>query len=484
MNRFRRSVLPLLCLAGLAAATAFSCATFEGIMLGMKSDPDLIDRGVAAWNEGGPDAGYKYWARIKSAETRNQYLGYIDNMKAGTKRLDEASALKTDDYDALLSAYGELKKVQFPSTLKVDKFRARVITLRARAEEVAEGKVRALVNAGNLALAKETATAAMDVIDGSDRLAGLVREIDAKYAWKAETEAKARQVEADADASLESARKEADQNKKVEAYKRAVAGFANAEALLGDIGQKEVAFAGSSDADRRRLRKKGQDASIEMNRKIKDYAYALKERQGEDFARVPEQKDLGALSDEQIVAFNAQTRKRLQSELNTVKDLAVTAPEAVPAEAIKSMQENVNRMDKVQVEVKKPKEKGKTIMPVMIGLFNPQRQDKDKSRPGVFRGSMTAKTDQWWGMTDIPKSAMNDLVVRVDDDRACKVMSQSGSKTQDLVSRDKKVLNNYPVLNAGPLFQDGLYFLELAKGSTGTYQGEVVIYKAFITRMK
>jgi len=40
----------------------------------MKSDPDLIDRGVAAWNEGGPDSAYKYWSRIRSGETRNQYM--------------------------------------------------------------------------------------------------------------------------------------------------------------------------------------------------------------------------------------------------------------------------------------------------------------------------------------------------------------------------------------------------------------------------
>ncbi|MEI6876290.1 MAG: hypothetical protein WCL50_14305, partial [Spirochaetota bacterium] len=213
-------------------------------------------------------------------------------------------------------------------------------------------------------------------------------------------------------------------------------------------------------------------------------ATALKEKQGEDFARVPDQKDLGTMTGDQILAFNAQTRKKIQGELTTVTGLAAAAPGAVASEDIKAMQDNVNRLDKVQVEVKKPKSKGKTVMPVMIGLFNPQKLDKEKSRPGIFRGSMVAKTDQWWGMTDIPRNSMNDLVVSLTDDRACKVMSQEGAKTQDLVSRDKKVLNNYPVLNAGPLFQDGLYFLELAKGKTGTYQGEVVIYKAFISRMR
>ncbi len=74
MNEFRRGFSPLLCLIALVVALASSCATFEGIMLGMKSDPDLIDRGVAAWNEGGPDSAYKYWSRIRSGETRNQYM--------------------------------------------------------------------------------------------------------------------------------------------------------------------------------------------------------------------------------------------------------------------------------------------------------------------------------------------------------------------------------------------------------------------------
>ncbi len=484
MNEFRGGFSPLLCLVALVAAMASSCATFEGIMLGMRSDPDLIDRGVAAWNEVGPDSAYKYWSHIKSGESRNQYMAYIDNLKAGMKRADEASAPRTDDLDSLLAAYGELKKVQFPATLKVEKFRARVIVLCGRADDAAEGKVRGLIKEGNLALAREAAVAALEVIDSSDRLASLLKEIDARYKWKTDTEAKARQAETDADASLEAARKTADQDRKVEAYKLAIAGFANAEALLGDLGQKEAAFAGSSDADRRRLKKKGQDATIEMGRKVKDYATALKEKQGEDFARVPDQKDLGTMTSDQIVAYNAQTRKKIQAELTTVTGLAVAAPGVVPSEDIKAMQDNVVRLDKVQVEVKKPKAKGKTIMPVMIGLFNPQKQDKEKSRPGIFRGSMAAKTDQWWGMTDIPRNSMNDLVVSLNDDRACKVMSQDGAKTPDLVSRDKKVLNNYPVLNAGPLFPDGLYFLELAKGKTGTYQGEVVIYKAFISRMR
>jgi tetratricopeptide (TPR) repeat protein len=479
------SLLPL-CILVLATAVLSSCAGFGDMMLGMKGDPELIDRGVAAWNEneGVPDSAYKFWTHIKAKDTRAQYLAYIDNYKTGIKALEAASALKTDNYDSLLSSYGEINKTNFPQNLKVGKFTVRVKTLRERAEEAAETKVRGLIKEGKLALARETVTAALEIIDPSDRLSGILKEIDAKYAFKKEQEAKARQVETDADTALDTAHNATDQDKKIEAYKLAIAGYENAEALLNDLGQKEPSFAGSSDADRKRLRKKGQDAGIEMERKIKDYAYALKEKQLEDFARVPDQKDLGALTGDQIVAYNAQTKKKIQGELNTVKDLAVTAPNAVPAADIKAMEDNVKRIDKVQVEVKKPAEKGKTIMPVMIGLFNPQKQDKEKSRPGIFRSNTAAKSDQWWGMADIPKSTMNDLVVSLNDDRACKIMGQSGSKSQDLVSKDKKFGNNYPVLNAGPQFQDGLYYLDLSKGKTGAYQGEVVIYKAFITRMR
>ncbi|MGA2546973.1 MAG: hypothetical protein ABSF43_10520 [Rectinemataceae bacterium] len=487
MNKNRGGYLLPLCILVLTTAVLSSCASFGDMMLGMKGDPELIDRGVAAWNEneGVPDSAYKFWTHIKAKDSRAQYLGYIDNYKAGIKALEAASALKTDDYDSLLSAYGEIKKTNFPQNLKVGKFTVRVKTLRERAEEAAETKVRGLIKEGKLALARETVTSALEIIDSSDRLSSLLKEIDAKYAFKKEQEAKARQVETDADAALDAAHNAADQDKKIAAYKLAIDGYANAEALLSDIGQKEPSFAGSSDADRKRLKKKGQDASIEMERKIKDYAYALKEKQLEDFARVPDQKDLGALTDDQVVAYNAQTKKKIQGELNTVKDLAATAPNAVPAADIKAMEDNVKRIDKVQVEVKKPVEKGKTIMPVMIGLFNPQKQDKEKSRPGIFRGTMTAKTDKWWGMADIPTAIKNDLVVeQVADARDCRVTAQNGAKGQDLVSQQYKGGNSYPVLNAGSRLQDGLYSLELSKGVSGTYTGEVVIYKAWMNRTK
>ena len=481
MNKTRPASIFLLCLAVFFLG---SCATFEGLFLGMKSDPDLIEKGTAAWNEGGPEKAAKFWSRVKAGATREQYLAYIEGYNAGIKALESASALKAAD-ESLLPAYAALKQRKFPQSLNVGKFRAGVMTLRERAEEAAEVRIRALITDNQLALAKDAASAALAVIDDSDRLAGLLKEIDAKYSFRNETEAKARQAEKDSDAELEAARVAPDQDKKIAAYKVAAAGYANAIGLLDDLSTKVPAFAGSFDADRKRLKKKGQDCDIEMNRRIKDYAYALKEKQGEDFASVPEQKDLGGLTDEQIVAYNAKTRKKIQVELATVKSLAADSPGVVPPEDVRAMEDNVKRMDRVQVEVKKPVEKGKTVMPAMIGLFNPQKKDRDKSRPGVFRSSTTAKIDQWWGMVEIPKDIKNDLVVEnVVDIHDCRVAAKNQTKGQDLVSSQYKGGNSYPVLNAGSRLQDGLYFLELSKGTTGTYKGEVVIYKAWMNRTK
>jgi len=405
-------------------------------------------------------------------------------------RLESLSGLKAQDADSLLAAYGELKNEKFPEVLHVDDFFAQRIVLKGKAEEAVEEQVLDLIKNQQLAVASQTVMKALEIIEDSETMPNLLAQINSIYNLKKEIEAKAKQAEEEADTCLIGARKATVQDEKIDTYKNAIAGYKNAEALLNDLAKNQPAFAGSVEADRKRLKKKWQDVGIEMERLVRDFAYGLKEKLGEVFARVPEQKDLGALSEDQVLAYNEQTKKKLEESLQEMRELASISPKSLTAEAVKAVETQTkdleNKLNKVQAEIRKTEERGKTIIPVMIGLFNPQKQDKDKSRPGVFRGASSAKVDQWWGITEIPKGTMNDLVVSLNDERPLKVLAQpaGGSKSPDLVSKDKKFGNNYPVLNAGPQFKDGVYYLELSKGKANQYQGEVVIYKAFMTRIR
>jgi hypothetical protein len=55
---------------------------------------------------------------------------------------------------------------------------------------------------------------------------------------------------------------------------------------------------------------------------------------------------------------------------------------------------------------------------------------------------------------------------------------------KDLVSRGSKVGTSWPVLNAGSQLATDTYFFEIQPGKTGGYEGEVVVYSSFMTRVR
>jgi hypothetical protein len=95
-------------------------------------------------------------------------------------------------------------------------------------------------------------------------------------------------------------------------------------------------------------------------------------------------------------------------------------------------------------------------------------------------------------MVDIPAGTLNDLVFTVNDNRPVRVFSDntlSGKeiekkKLKDLVNRQYKVGNSWPVINAGAQLGSGRYFFEIGKGKEAAYTGDVVVYSSFIVRMR
>ena len=313
--------------------------------------------------------------------------------------------------------------------------------------------------------------------------------------------ASVRKTEDGADAILAGARSNVDFNEKITGYQRAMSAYTKAETELENKATNAklqdahsvIALAGN-------LKKTKQDAKLEMERKLRERQYSFKDRIGEEFARVPEGDKLGSMSLEEILAFQESIKTSVEQDYAEMKDFN----ELYPAVIDKGMMADVEdqkriletKIAQVTAEIKTAKDiasRGKTVMPIMIGLFNPVpdgKPDDQKSRPGVMRGTIKESPDYWWGMVSIPSNTLNDLVITMDDERTVRVYAEntkSGSlvrNMKDLVNRGNKVGNSWPVLNAGNQLPSGKYFMEVQKGKKQKYEGDAVIYSSFIMRMR
>ena len=474
--------------AAVAVALLASCET-----LGQKQTPDqrAIAKGVTAWNESSPSAAKPYWNAVKDAAERDKYLSYIDTYETGAKALDEAAALKPADEARLLAAYEKARGAfaKLPKELPVP------ATTRAQASSLAEGRVRALIAANKLSAARDLGKAAIADFGESQAISSMLAEIDVIVA--------SRKREADADAALEKARAIEGFDERIAAQGAAVSAYARGEALLADdAGKAGVAKNPGVASEAYRLRMKRQDAVVERDKLLRERAYSYKDRIGEEFARVPEGKAVGSMTLDEVLAHQESVRANVDRVYNEMKEFASRYPQAIDQDLIRDVEEQKKDLDskiaQINTEITTAREiasRGKIVLPVMIGLFNPQpgsAEDAKKSRPATFGGAVIRKAEYWWGMVSIPKGAMNDLVVTVSDGRTVRVFAEntkSGSLVgrngiKDLVNRGYKVGNSWPVLNAGSQLTSDKYFFEVQEGKSPEYTGDVVVYSSFIMRMR
>ena len=479
-------------LAAAAAAAALllaSCATGPA----MKGTPDekAIGRGTAAWNQKGPSAAKPYWNEIKDKTARATYTGYVDAFDSGSKYLADAESAKAGDDARILTSFERAQKAfaGLPNDLELpDETRASGIA-------IAEGRMRSLIAADKLSKARELGKAAVRTFGGSDAIDSMNAEIDVISA--------SRKREADADAVLGKAREAADFDGKIAGIDAASGAYAKAETLLADDASKaKVSKSQSMVREASRLRKKRQDLVVEREKLLREQAYLYKERIGEEFARVPDKDKVGSMTLEELLKHQESVKANVEAAYDEMTRFAARYPQAADAEMMAEIDEQKKDLDakiaQVNAEIRTAKEiasRGKVVMPIMIGLFNPQpgtAAEAKKSRPAVFQAKGVKDNEYWWGMVSIPKGTMNDLVVTVNDSRAVRVFTdntKSGTlieknKMKDLVNRGYKVGNSWPVLNAGDQLTTDKYFFEIQKGKTPDYEGEVVVYSSFIVRMR
>jgi hypothetical protein len=487
--------LKILILAFVALFLA-SCASMK---FSMMKDDELIAGGVKEWNAGKFEAARAYWSNIQAPTVKSQWMGYLDQKAALDKTVDDAAALPVTAEPPLVAGWNSAVKASsdFPSELKVP------ADVKSRLAPVAKAVVRLRLNANRISNARDFMKSSSDFLGDAVDYAPENKELAAIADFRTR--------EKGPDDLVAAARGKDALDDKIDSYEAAIAEYGKVEAAMADIQKAGNYPAGSIIAlASDRTRRKRADTRNEMERTLRNHAYEFKDRIGEEFARQPDPDKVGNMTLDDMLAFNQQTKANMDKLQAEVVAFAAKYPRVIDKDMLKDVetqkQDLLARIAVVTAEIEKAKKdaavaaeiasRGKALQPMLIGMFNPVPGAKgpdQKSRPAKFRGAVKNSPEYWWGMVEIPKGVLNDLVITVDDSRPVRVFNENtksgkdidSKKLKDLVNRQYKVGNSWPVINAGTQLTSGKYFFELGKtNDDGKYSGDAVVYSSFVVRMR
>jgi len=492
---------------GIAAALVLLFTSCETLKFSLLKDPELVQGGVDAWNADKQDTARAYWNAIKDPALKAEWTGKADQYDALEKTFDDAAALPASPEQPLLDAWdGALKALAaWPSDLK------RPDTFLPRLVPVAKAIVRGRLDAEKFPAAEafmKTATDALgNLVDWTDE-----RQEIKDFQKTQETATAYRALDKSLDKStaevVASAKAVPDFDDRIAALEAAVPVITKAENTLTaqakTNGYKEASALFQLTA---KYKTRRADVRTEIERQVRDRATSFKERIGEEFARSPDA--VGTSDPEGIVRFYEQTKTNIDAMEAELIAFSTKYPKSFDKDTLKDVADQKKALEDrivvVTAEWRKAqhdaavaaelKSRGNPVFPLLIGLFNPQPGTKGndaKSRPAKFRGTLDGDAAYWWGTTEIAPGTLNDLVVTVSDGRPVRVFSDNtlsgkavaSKKLKDLVNKQYKVGNSWPVINAGDQLPSSRYFFEVGKGKEAKYSGDVVVYSSFIVRMR
>lgn len=482
-----KKVLTLLMSA--LAVFFISCGTAK---VGDK-DP-AVAKGVSAWNSRGPESARAYWTEIQDAAKQKKYLNYINLFNAGNDALESTDGIKASNEGKLLSACNTAlaKFSAIDSTLNLP------ADVKEKGANLTAARIDNLLAAGKVAEAKKMYKSAVNVygtnaaLETAGKQVEVCEAIAAKRSSLLSQASKANEIE--------------DFESKVAAYNEVLGKCSAAEAEVNTlVNNSGVGKTNGVAANAKGFKKVRQDIAIQLEGAYRDKVYDYKDKIGEEFARQPEGTGSGkngAFTLEEILAHYKSVETNIDKIYADLLDFAAKHNKNVSQDVIDDVTAQKNdlhaKIAQINREIANKKEiesRGKTVMPLMIGLFNPApgaSKGNQKSRPAKFSAKGVKGDEYWWGMVSIKNGEMNDLVITMKDNRNIRVFNQnthSGKDIEkkglkDLISKANKVGNSWPVLNASKALGSDKYFFEVQKGKTDSYSGEVVVYSSFITRSR
>lgn len=475
----------ILVLAALSALVV-SCTSTGG-----KGDDKAISKGINAWNTREPSAATAYWNDIADSSTKNKYLNYVTLYDAGVKALDSTDSIKSTNEPKLLSACNTAldkfsaigdDKLELPGDV-CDKGTA-----------LSAERIEKLLAAEKISQAKKMHTTSVKVYGTSDALTLAQKKIDVVSSISSK--------KSNLESKGEKAKETEGFDERIAALKTVLADYDKAEADAKALANKNgVGSENSIAANLKRLRSSKQDLNVFCQGLIREKAYEYKDRFGEEFARQPA-GDPGKMSLYDIRNHYKTIQNNIDGIYTELIAFRDKYPKDLPQDVINDIdaqrQDLKRKISQINAEIaheEEVKSRGKTVMPLMIGLFNPEpgtKAESKKSRPAKFSATNASKDEYWWGMVSIPKGQMNDLVITLKDNRTVRVFNEntkSGKRIEkdglkNLVNMSSKVGNSWPVLNAGNQLTSDKYFFEVQKGKTDSYSGEVVVYSSFVVRKR
>lgn len=404
---------------------------------------ELIAAGARLFSEGRLDEAGRAWSALADPDVRSRYLSFLEAYSAFDAAASGAEkALSSSGPEAALAAVKAGGNLPAPPT-PIDPGSADPRGAKERLDRIGTAASRALV-----AQASEAVRAA--------------------------------------DADLDSARSGNGKNPVASAGK-ALGGFEEA----GRLYRGASSFMPQAEQDAKKADAKARIARELRERLAKESLLSFPDRMGEVFARYPSTP--AKMSDKDILAFNAETQGMISAGLSDFDKTVADHPGLLDSDTIErlrgSAQELSARFALIESAIKAVKDRGKPVMPLIIGVFNPQPKDPQRSRPAAFSGRLTGGSDWWWGIADIPKGLAQDLVIAMSDSRPVRIYAAgqgpgSTRPASDLVNPLFKVGNSWPVLNAGARLDQGVFHIEVGPGESSSYSGEAVVYKSFMTRTR
>ncbi|MBO4404423.1 MAG: hypothetical protein J5780_03730, partial [Treponema sp.] len=455
-------------LASLLALLAVSCLSTNA-----EDEDPAVGRGIRAWNVREPEAARAYWVEIEDSAKQKKYLNYITLYNAGNEALEATDGVKASNEARLLS----LCNTALTKFSAIDSALEIPADVKEKGANLTAARVDGLLAAGKVAEARKMHKTAVKVYGSNDALAKAEKQIsvcDAIAAKKANLLSQA-----------EKANEIEDFEEKVAAYKNVIAKCSAAETEVNSLANNSGVGATNGVATNvRSFKKVRQDISVQLEGVYRDKVYDYKDKIGEEFARQPSGTGSGKNGEftlDEILAHYESVDKNIDTIYAELTDFAEKHKTNVSQDIVDDV---AKQKDDLRAKIKQIKKeiadrneilsRGKTVMPLMIGLFNPapgSTKANQKSRPAKFAASKQKDSEYWWGMVSIKKGEMNDLVITMKDNRNVRVFNQnthSGKDIEkkglkDLVSKANKVGNSWPVLNAAKALGSDKYFFEVQK---------------------
>lgn len=477
------------------AILAAIALTFTGLMFTACLSSDVGDedpaiaRGISAWNKRGASTAEDYWSQIADEKVRAKYLKYITLYDAGVAALDSTDAMKSTQEAKLLAACNTALK----NFSALDPALELTEDICEKGAAITAPRINKLLEAEKTSEAKQLYKSAKNIYGTYPELENAGKEVDAVNNIVAKK--KSLKEEADQANAID------DVDEKIKAYEELAKSIPSLQKDVSAIAAKSgVENTSAVKAAVKSYNSLCQDITSQRKLAIREKAYDYKEQIGDVFARQLEGTGSGkngAFTNQEILNHYTSVKSDMQVAYNQLLEFQKKYPEEIDANVIKDVNTQKATLESkiavVEKEIAKEKEiasRGKYIG--MIGLFNAEAGDAKKSKPAKFSGSTAKSADYLWGIVDIPAGSMNDLVITMKDNRNIHVYNQntkSGKQIEklgltDLISRQNKVGNSWPVMNAREALKGSIYYLQVEQGKAADYAGEAVVYASFITRSR